>query len=133
MINAKAKTIDEYLASLSDDKRLALERLRRIIQAAVPRAEECISYQMPAFCLDGKAFIWFSASANHCAIYGVSGAYKDEFKNYDTSGRGTLRFQAADPLPSALIRKLVKARAAKAISGQQAKKNHGGKRPRSRR
>lgn len=92
MTKTKPKTIDEYFAALSDDKRAALERLRKIISAAAPRTEECISYQLPAFCLDGKAFIWFGAGVNHCAIYGVSEAYKDKFKDYDTSGRGTLRF-----------------------------------------
>ncbi len=126
----KATTIDEYLAALSDDKRAALERLRKIIQAAAPKAEECISYQLPAFCLNGKAFIWFGAGANHCAIYGVSGSQKDEFKNYDTSGRGTLRFQATDPVPAALVRKLVKARIAKLVSRQGAKEKSHDRTPR---
>jgi uncharacterized protein YdhG (YjbR/CyaY superfamily) len=106
------KTIDEYLAALSDDKRAALERVREIIRAAAPRAEECISYQIPAFRLDGKCLIWFGAAANHCAIYGVEGV-DDELKDYDTSGRGTLRFQADKPLPATLIKKIVKARIAK--------------------
>ncbi|MFI5398878.1 MAG: hypothetical protein ACHQ9S_25390 [Candidatus Binatia bacterium] len=48
-IKDKTKTIDEYLAALSNDKRGALERLRKTIRAAAPRAEECISYQLPAF------------------------------------------------------------------------------------
>lgn len=122
MTKAKPKTIDEYLAGLSDDKRAALERLRKIIQAAAPNAQECISYHLPAFCLDGKAFIWFGAGAKHCAIYGVSESYKDEFKNYETSGRGTLRFRPADPVPAALVRKLVKARMAKIVSGKHARK-----------
>lgn len=126
MTRAKPKTIDEYLAVLDEDKRAALERLRKIIQTGVPEAEECISYHLPAFRLDGKAFIWFGAGANHCAIYGVSGTLKDEFSDYDTRGRGTLRFQAANPPPAALVRKLVKARIAKAASGQRVKeKQHG--------
>jgi hypothetical protein len=58
----KPKNIDEYLAALSDDKRAALERLRKIIRDAVPKAEECISYQLPAFRLDGKCFVWFGAA-----------------------------------------------------------------------
>jgi uncharacterized protein YdhG (YjbR/CyaY superfamily) len=110
---AKPKTVDEYLAALSDDKRAALERLRKIIRAAVPRAEECISYQLPAFRLDGKAFVWFGAAANHCAIYGLMGAHKDELEDYDTSGRGTIRFQPANPLPANLVRKLLRARIAR--------------------
>jgi hypothetical protein len=59
----KPKNIDEYLAALSDDKRAALERIRKIIRAAVPKAEECISYQLPAFRLDGKCFVWFGANS----------------------------------------------------------------------
>jgi uncharacterized protein YdhG (YjbR/CyaY superfamily) len=108
---AKPKTIDDYLAALSDDKRTALERLRKIIRAAVPNAEECISYRLPAFRLDGKCFVWFGAVANHCAIYGVVGTHREELKGYDTS-KGTVRFQADKPLPANLVRKLVKARVA---------------------
>ena len=110
----RAKTIDEYLAALSHDKRAALERLRKAIQAAAPRAEECISYQLPAFRLDGRLLVWFGASANHCAFYpgAVVEAHKGELKDFDTS-KGTIRFQADDPLPATLVRKLVKARIAK--------------------
>jgi len=117
-IKAKPKTIDEYLAALNNDKRAALERLRKTIRAAAPRAEECISYQLPAFRLDGKWLVWFGAAANHCAIYGVVEAHKDERKDYDTSGKGTIRFQADNPLPATLVRKLVKARIAKNTAQQ---------------
>ena len=51
-------------------------------------------------------------AAAHCAIYGVVEAHKDELYDYDTSGKGTIRFQADDPLPATLVRKLVKARIA---------------------
>ena len=92
---AKPKTIDEYLAALSDDQRAALERLRKTIRSAAPKAEECISYQLPAFRLDGRVFVCFGAGASHCAFYPGSGttvaAHKVELKNYDTS-KGTIRF-----------------------------------------
>ena len=111
----KPQTIDEYLAALSDDKRAALEKLRKTIRAAAPKAEECISYQLPAFRLDGRMLVAFGATANHCAFYPMSSstveAHKDELKDYDTS-KGTIRFQADKPLPAALVRKLVKARIA---------------------
>src|ERR1700732_536632 len=110
----KPKNIDEYLASVSDDKRAALKRLRRITRAAVPKAEECISYQLPAFRLDGKCFVWFGAAANHCAIYGVLGDHRDELKDYDTS-KGTIRFQADKAMPAALVRTLIKARIAENV------------------
>lgn len=112
-MKAKPRTIDEYLAALSSDKRAALQRVRKIIRAAAPGAEEVISYQIPGFRLNGKGLIWFGAAENHCAIYGVVGASKDELEDYDTSGKGTIRFQPDKPLPAALIRKLVKARIAK--------------------
>jgi uncharacterized protein YdhG (YjbR/CyaY superfamily) len=110
----KARTIDEYLAALSDDKRAALEKLRKTIRAAAPKAEECISYQLPAFRLNGM-LVGFGATANHCAFYPMSSstvaAYKEELKGYDTS-KGTIRFQPDHPLPAALVRKLVRARIA---------------------
>ena len=122
-IKANPKTIDEYLAALSNDKRAALERLRKTIRAAAPRAEECISYQLPAFRLDGKMLVWFGATANHCAFYpgAVVEAHKDELKDYYTS-KGTIRFQADNPLPATLVRKLVKAR----IARNAAQRRHAG-------
>src|SRR3989441_9358711 len=111
---AKPNTIDEYLAALSDDKRAALERLRKTIRAAAPKAEECISYQLAAFRQNGM-LVAFGATANHCAFYLMSSstvaAHKDALKGYDTS-KGTVRFSPDRPLPAALVRKLVKARIA---------------------
>lgn len=114
----KPKTIDEYVAALSDDKRAALEKLRKTIRAAAPKAEECISYQLPAFRLNGRMLVAFGATENHCAFYLMSSstveAHKDELKNYDTS-KGTIRFHADHPLPTTLVRKLVKARIAENV------------------
>jgi uncharacterized protein YdhG (YjbR/CyaY superfamily) len=110
----KVKTVDEYLARVSDDKRAALQKLRKTIKAAAPRAEECISYQLPAYRLNGM-LVAFGATANHCAFYPMSAstvaAHKEELKDYETS-KGTIRFQPDNPLPASLVRKLVKARIA---------------------
>jgi uncharacterized protein YdhG (YjbR/CyaY superfamily) len=106
----KPRTIDEYLAPLSSDKRAALEKVRRAIKAAAPEAEECISYQIPTFRLGGKMLMSFGAWATHCALYAGTApiaVHKAELSAYDTS-KGTIRFQADSPLPAALIRKLVK-------------------------
>jgi uncharacterized protein YdhG (YjbR/CyaY superfamily) len=105
-------THDEYLTPLSAGKRRALEKLRRDIKAAAPKAEECISYGIPGFRLNGKLLVSYGAAAKHCAFYPGSTlqAFKDELKKYDTSGKGTIRFPADKPLPSALVRKIVKAR-----------------------
>ena len=112
------QTIDEYLAPLSDEKRAALEKLRRAIKSAAPRAEECISYGIPAFRLGGRMLVAFGAAEKHCAFY--AGAYpvkahKDDLEAYDTS-KGTIRFQAASPLPATLVRKLVKTRIAERVA-----------------
>jgi uncharacterized protein YdhG (YjbR/CyaY superfamily) len=110
----KPETIDEYLAPLSEEKRAALQKLRRAIKAAAPQAEECISYQIPAFRLGGRLLVAFGAAAKHCAFYPGSApveGFKDELDPYDTS-KGTIRFQAERPLPTTLVRKLVKARIA---------------------
>lgn len=110
---AKPKTPDDYLAAVSPDKRAALEKLRKNIKAAAPKAEECISYCVPAFRLEGKFLVAYAAAKNHCAFYpgAVIGQLK-ELKNYDTS-KGTIRFSPDKPLPSALVRKLVKLRTAR--------------------
>jgi uncharacterized protein YdhG (YjbR/CyaY superfamily) len=110
----KPTTIDEYLAGVTDEQRAALQKLRKIIRSAAPRAEECISYSIPAFRLDGL-LVGFGATATHCAFYPMSSstvaAHQDDLKAYDTS-KGTIRFQPDRPLPAALVRKLVKARIA---------------------
>jgi uncharacterized protein YdhG (YjbR/CyaY superfamily) len=107
-------THDEYLAALSVDKRRALEKLRKDIKAAAPKAEECISYGIPGFRLNGKLLVSYGAAAKHCAFYlgSTLQAFKMEMKDYDTSGKGTLRFPAEEPLPTSLVRKIVKARIA---------------------
>ncbi len=112
-MKAKAKTIDGYLAEFDDDKRAALERLRRAIKTTAPGAEECISYQMPAFRIDGKVLLWFGAGANHCAFYrgGIVEQYKDELKEYKTS-KGTIWFQPDKPILATLSKKIVRARIA---------------------
>ncbi len=108
------RTIDDYLATVSADQRAALEKLRTAIRAAAPKAEECISYRLPAYRQNGM-LVGFGATMKHCAFYLMSAstvdAHKNELENYDTS-KGTIRFQPDHPLPAGLVRKLVKARIA---------------------
>ena len=114
MIARKPRTIDQYLAGVNDDQRAALEKLRRVIRAAAPKAEECISYGIPAYRLDGKFLVALAAIANRCAFYpgAVLQGFKDELKDFDTS-KGTIRFLPNQRLRSGLVRKLVKARIAR--------------------
>ncbi len=113
--NQSSKTFDAYLAALSEEQRATLERLRKTIRAAAPKAEEGISYGLAAFRLDGRPLVGLGASAKHCAFYLMSGStvtdHAAELKGYDTS-KGTIRFPASKTLPAALVRKLVKARIA---------------------
>ena len=107
-------TLASYFKKLSPDKRAALTKLRRAIRAAAPEAEECISYQMPAFRLDGRILAWYAAMKEHCSFF--PGAYairkhKGDLQKYATS-KGTIRFAPERPLPATLVRKLVRARIA---------------------
>jgi uncharacterized protein YdhG (YjbR/CyaY superfamily) len=121
-------TIDEYLATVRDDQRAALEKVRKAIRAAAPGAEECISYQLPAFRHNGKALVAFGATANHCPFFPMSSltvkAHKKELEGYETS-KGTVRFQPDRPLPAGLVKKLVKSRLAE--NARQTEKTNRGK------
>ena len=115
MRKRKHNTVDEYLSSVRADQRAALNKLRRAIRAAAPKAEECISYGVPAFRLDGRFLVAFGAAAKHCSFFPGGHpleAFQKLLKSYDTS-KGTIRFQPDKPLPAVLVRKLVKARIAR--------------------
>jgi uncharacterized protein YdhG (YjbR/CyaY superfamily) len=114
MRGEKFETIAAYIASLDKQRRAALQKLRKDIRAAAPGAVECISYGIPAFRLDGKMIVAFGASAKHCSFYPGAHpvkAHAKELAKYSTS-KGTIRFAAEEPLPTALVRKLVRARVA---------------------
>ena len=110
---AGPSNVEEYLAGLPDDQRGALERLRRQIAAAAPGAVETISYGMPTFVLDGRGLVSFAAFNHHCSLFAgrgmVTGALAEELRPY-ASGRSTLRFTVDEPIPAALLKKIVKTR-----------------------
>lgn len=107
-----AATIDGYLATVPREARAALQRLRRIIRAAAPGATETISYGMPAFRYHG-AMVAFDAFKDHCSFFPMNSslvvAHQRDLAPYSTS-KGTIRFPANQPLPAALVAKLVKTR-----------------------
>ncbi|HYD86457.1 MAG TPA: DNA alkylation repair protein [Vitreimonas sp.] len=119
-----ARDADAYLATLSADKRATLEKVRQAIRAAAPEAEEGLSYGMPAFIL-GKPIAGYSASANHCSYFPMSGQViaklAEELNGYEIS-KGGFRFPIGKPPPATLIRKLVKARLAEIDGAAAAKK-----------
>ena len=122
----KPKSIDDYFSRLTAEQRAALQKLRRAIKAAAPKAEECISYQIPAFRLDGKVLVWFHAASNHLSFFPGAAPIKEhagELEDYETR-KGTVHFSASKPLPATLVRKLVKSRIAE-NSAPKPKKGRG--------
>jgi uncharacterized protein YdhG (YjbR/CyaY superfamily) len=111
----KPSTIDDYLNGLPGDRRAALEDLRAKILAVVPEAQECISYQMPAFRLNGVVVAGFRSTAKGCSYYPFSGStlksLAREVSRYDQT-KSSLHFSSDKPLPVALVRKLIKVRIA---------------------
>jgi uncharacterized protein YdhG (YjbR/CyaY superfamily) len=107
--------IDDYMVTVPGDKRAALEGLRKTIRSIIPRAEECISYGMPAFRLDGDVIAGFRATAKGCSYYPFSGTtlqtLAGDIKGYGKT-KSALHFRADEPLPASLVRKLLKSRIA---------------------
>jgi uncharacterized protein YdhG (YjbR/CyaY superfamily) len=108
-------TIDDYLAGVRPDQRAALTQLRKAIRAAAPKAEESFSYGMPAFRLNGKPLVAFSASSKHCAFFPMDSttvaAHKNLLNGFSTS-KGTVRFTPDKLLPAAVVKKMVQSRLA---------------------
>jgi len=111
---ARAETVDDYLAAVPEDARAALEKLRKTIKAAAPKATEVISYQIPAYKHHGL-LVGFAALKDHCTFHimspDVTRAHAADLKEYRL-GKASIRFPANKPLPAALVTKLVKARIA---------------------
>jgi uncharacterized protein YdhG (YjbR/CyaY superfamily) len=105
--------IDGYLASVEEPKRSTLEALRRSILAVVPDAEECLSYGVPGFRVNGTVVAGFAAAKKHLSYFPHSGSLLDqideELDGYDHA-KGTLRFPIDEPLPDALVEKLLSIR-----------------------
>ena len=105
--------IDEYLAALDEPKRTTLQRLRQTIHAVVSDAEECVSYGMPGFRMEGKVIAGFAAFKDHLSYLphsgSVIGALGDELAGYQGTP-GSLHFPIERPLPKALVKKLIAVR-----------------------
>jgi len=120
----KPKSIGEYLAPLRGDKRAALDLLRSTIRKIAPEAEECISYGIPAFRVEGKVIAGFAATTKGCSYFPFSGttlgALAKDLEGYGGT-KSSLHFDPRKPLPAALVRKLVQARIAESKAKTNAK------------
>ncbi len=110
-MNKAAKDVDAYIKAAPKEAQAKLTQLRKIVRGAAPKAVERISYSMPYYHYRGR-LLYFAAAKNHIGLYilpPIVEQYQEELKDYETS-KGTIRFPLDEPLPAALIRKLVKAR-----------------------
>ena len=111
-------SVSEYIASQPQQVRGALKRVRSAIRKAVPRAEETIAYQIPAYKLDGRAVIYFAGWKRHYSLYPATrrlvAAFKDELAPYEVNDKGTIRFPLTEPVPVKLIEAIAKFRAKEA-------------------
>jgi uncharacterized protein YdhG (YjbR/CyaY superfamily) len=113
-----AADIDTYLDQLDEPKRSTLSRLRMDILAVLPRAEQCLSYAVPAFKVEGKTIAGFAAFNKHLSFLPHSGSVfpelVEELAGYGKSS-GALRFEVDQPLPAELVRKLIDIRLRQAL------------------
>jgi uncharacterized protein YdhG (YjbR/CyaY superfamily) len=116
--------IQKYLSALPAGTRAVLQEIRTLIRAAVPDAVEVFSYGIPGFRLDGQVLVWYAGWKEHYSLYpmtdAIRRAHADALKGYEMS-KGTVRFPLDEPLPSRLITRLVRARAAEARDRAKAK------------
>ena len=109
------RDIDEYIAGFSPAVQGVLERVRRTIRKAIPRAEEAISYRIPTYKLDGRNVLYFAGWKEHYSLYPSTdrlvAALKDDLAPYEVNNKGTIRFPLSRPVPVKLIADIAKFRA----------------------
>lgn len=119
VMSRASSDFDDYLAAVPEPARTTLEQLRRMVRAAAPEATETISYRLPTFKYRGRPLVALGASKDHCSFYMmgyVPPELEPDLRTYDT-GKGTIRFPADEPLPAALVRKIVEIRMAQVEGG----------------
>ncbi|CRK83053.1 iron chaperone [Neobacillus massiliamazoniensis] len=116
------KTIDEYILQFPIEVQEILKTIRKVIKEAAPDAKEKISYQMPAFVLNGT-LVYFAAFKNHIGFFPTSSginAFKKELSEYK-GGKGSVQFPLDKPIPYELISKIVTFRVAENVKKVESK------------
>lgn len=115
----KPKSVEAYLEGFTGEERAAIEKLRTTIAAAVPAAEEGITYSMPGFKLGGKGLVCYAGFKDHYSFFPMSGAAIDAHREElgdRVTGKGTIRFEYGERLPVGLVKKVVKWRVAELVA-----------------
>jgi uncharacterized protein YdhG (YjbR/CyaY superfamily) len=110
---SEMNAIDRHLAKFSGEQLESLSHLRETILSIVPQAEECMSYGMPAFAINGKVVAGFDGFKKHCSYFPHSGSVLDQIEgipDWCAVGKGTLKFPIGKKLPKSLVRKLISVR-----------------------
>jgi uncharacterized protein YdhG (YjbR/CyaY superfamily) len=114
MANIQYGSVDDYIAAQAKPVQTALKRVRDAVRRAVPRADESISYNMPAYKLDGKSLLLFAGWKTHYALYAASASifkqFRTELSRYEIE-KGTIRFPIGEPVPEKLIERIAEFRA----------------------
>ena len=112
-------TVAEYIDSFPSDVRAILKKIRAIIRKAAPKAEESITYRIPTYKLNGRRLVYFAAFQSHVSLYPMTGPIRTKFKKELAGlkgGKGTIQFPLDEPIPYALIEKLVKFKVKESLS-----------------
>lgn len=124
MPRPKPNNIDEYIAGFPKETQKALKLIQATIHKAAPKAEETISYAIPAYKLDGKWLIYFAGFTNHVSLYPAPRGhdeFREELAKYN-GGKGTVQFRLDEPIPVDLITRIVRFRAKENSRGELERK-----------
>jgi uncharacterized protein YdhG (YjbR/CyaY superfamily) len=131
MAKTDFKSVDQYIATHPGEVRAILRRVRSTIRKALPRAEERISYQIPAYRPHGGNVIYFAGWKQHYSLYPATGrlvaAFKDDLRPYEVS-KGTIRLPLSEPVPVKLVERIAKFLAKDAFERAKAKRTGSKKR-----
>jgi uncharacterized protein YdhG (YjbR/CyaY superfamily) len=126
MAKTDFRSVDEYISTHPDDVQAILQRVRSAIRKGVPTAEEVISYQIPAYKLDGSTVLFFAGWKQHYSLYPATDliveVFKEDLGPYEVNDKGTIRFPYSQPVPVKLIERIARFRAKEAADDARAKR-----------